>query len=76
MFSLTEWIMKGAIWSVLLLFVFLGYRRWSRGVTGGRGGVQGCDDCISHIAESDGVTFHPEYGVPVYRLKSLQAGGA
>jgi hypothetical protein len=27
MFSLTEWIMKGVVWSVLLLFVSLGLRR-------------------------------------------------
>jgi len=26
MFSLTEWILKGAVWLVLLSFVFLGYR--------------------------------------------------
>ena len=26
MFSLTEWIMKGAVWLVLLLFVCAGYR--------------------------------------------------
>ena len=25
MFSLTEWIMKGAVWLVLLSFVYLGY---------------------------------------------------
>ncbi len=26
MFTLTEWITKGAVWLVLLLFVGLGYR--------------------------------------------------
>jgi subtilase family serine protease len=30
MFSLTEWIMKGAVWLVLLLFVGLGYRMEQR----------------------------------------------
>ncbi|PXF62209.1 MAG: hypothetical protein C4B59_00945 [Candidatus Methanogaster sp.] len=34
MFSLTEWIMKGAVWLVLLFFVGLGYqmeqRSWGR----------------------------------------------
>ena len=30
MFSLTEWIMKGAVWLVLLLFVGLGYRMEGR----------------------------------------------
>ena len=34
MFSLTEWIMKGAVWSVLLLFVCLGY--WVEGRSYGR----------------------------------------
>jgi hypothetical protein len=33
MFSALEWIMRGAVWLVLLLFVGLGYRR-SRGVMG------------------------------------------
>jgi hypothetical protein len=36
MFSLTEWIMKGAVWSVLLLFVCLGY--WVEGRSYGRAG--------------------------------------
>jgi hypothetical protein len=30
MFSLTEWIMKGAVWLVLMLFVGLGYRMEQR----------------------------------------------
>jgi hypothetical protein len=30
MFSLTEWIMKGAVWLVLLSFVCLGYRMEQR----------------------------------------------
>ncbi len=30
MFSLTEWIMKGAVWLVLLLFVGLGYQMEQR----------------------------------------------
>ena len=37
MFSLTEWIMKGAVWLVLLLFVGLGYRMEQRNY--GRVGV-------------------------------------
>ena len=37
MFSLTEWIMKGAVWLVLLLFVGLGYRMEQRSY--GRVGV-------------------------------------
>ena len=42
MFSLTEWIMKGAVWLVLMFFVGLGYRMEQRsyglvsdGVSGG-----------------------------------------
>ena len=34
MFSLTEWIMKGAAWLVLLLFVGLGYRMEQRSYGG------------------------------------------
>ena len=34
MFSLTEWILKSVVWSVLLLFVGLGY--WVEGRSYGR----------------------------------------
>jgi hypothetical protein len=37
MFSITEWIMKGAVWLVLLLFVGLGYRMEQRNYGRGRG---------------------------------------
>jgi hypothetical protein len=39
MFSLTEWIMKGAVWLVLMLFVGLGYQMEQRSY--GRGRVPG-----------------------------------
>ena len=41
MFSLTEWIMKGAVWVVLLLFVGLGYRMEQRSYGGVSAGYTG-----------------------------------
>ena len=41
MFSLAEWIMKGAVWLVLLLFVGLGYRMEQRGYGRVSAGVAG-----------------------------------
>ena len=38
MFSLTEWIMKGAVWLVLLLFVCTGYRMEQRSYRGASAG--------------------------------------
>ncbi len=47
MFSLTEWIMKGTVWIVLLLFVGLGCRMEHRSYGGVRvpgyaGGLHSC----------------------------------
>jgi hypothetical protein len=78
MFSLTEWIMKGAVWPRAAAFRVL----WLQdGTAELRAGEEECEGVMTafpiyHIVEGDGVTFHPEYGVPVYRLKSPQAGGA